>query len=61
MRCRKEVETMIVEVVTAAYGSFEEYADHYISLQDRGYELVTSMATPFSEEMTAMYKRVKSK
>lgn len=61
MHCRKEVETLIVEVVTASYESFEEYADHYISLQDRGYELVTSKAEPFGEEMTAMYKRVKSK
>lgn len=61
MRCTKQIETMTVEVVTASYDSFEEYADHYISLQDRGYEVVTSKATPFSEEMTAMYKRVISK
>lgn len=60
MRCRKEVKILTIEIVTASYESFEEYADHYISLEDRGYEVVTSKATPFSKKMTAIYKRVKS-
>lgn len=61
MRCIKQTELLVAEVVTASYDSFEEYADYYISLKDRGYEVVTSKAIPFSEEMTAMYKRVRSK
>lgn len=61
MRCIKQTELLVAEVVTASYDSFEEYADHCISLEDRGYKLLGAKAEINTERMTAMYRRVRSK
>lgn len=60
MRCIKQTEILMAEVVTASYDSFEEYADHCISLEDRGYKLLDAKAEIGTEIMTAMYRRVRS-
>lgn len=61
MRCIKQTERLVSEVVTASYDTFEEYADHCISLEDRGYKLLDAKAEIGTERMTAMYRRVRSK
>ena len=61
VRCIKQTELLEAEIVTASYDTFEEYADHCISLEDRGYKLLNAKSEVGTERMTAMYRRVTSK
>lgn len=57
MKCQKTSTLMKKEVVEIEYDSFEEYAEHYERMCNRGYDAIKTIATHTSEKMKVVYRR----